>query len=536
MSALPATLITAALAAQAPTASESAPKPHNVLMVVLDDVGVDLLETYERLDVARGRPAGQPAPTPAIQRLLADEGLTFTNAWVSPKCSPTRAQLLTGKFSLRNGIGSVVRSEPIESAANPGLSFDTVLLPQRLAAAPTPYSSAAVGKWHLAAIDQLTAHPGHALGLPAGTWFDEFAGSALNLEPLVRGEGAPSGYFQWRKTYASSTGRATPCPDGTPCQLEWRVPPTAHYATVDTTEDALALMATLPEPWFLYVAYNAVHAPFHVPPTELPAAPCLAPELAPGPCELPAEGNANPYRVRCTLAALDQQLGRLLCAHDAADTTVIVVGDNGTPPDATLPPFTPDRGKGTMYEGGARVPLFIRSPLLAKERRGAVESRLVNSVDLHATVLELARAPQLASALDGVSLVPYLLRGDGPTLRSESYADGFFPNFQPTVSGAPPEGYVCSFHNQTLRDERFKLIRRVGRSQRELERLTRSEEFYDLLEGGAPDTSVAPPRPRPDWFERNDLLASGKPLSEVAQRAYERLSRNLSERYPSLVR
>jgi len=536
MPAFPAALLAAALAAQAQAAPSASTKPHNVLMVVLDDVGVDLLETYERLDVARGRPAGEPASTPAIERLLAEQGLTFTNAWVSPKCSPTRAQLLTGKYSLRNGIGWVMHPERGELIANPGLGFDTVLLPQQLAAAPTPYSSAAVGKWHLASVEQLTAHPAHALGMPAGTWFDEFAGASMNLEPLERGEGVPAAYFQWRKTFASSTGRATPCPGPTPCQLEWRVPPTAHYATVDTTEDALTMMATLPEPWFLYVAYNAVHAPFHVPPSELPAAPCIAPELAPGPCELPADRNANPYRVRCTMAALDQQLGRLLCAHDAADTTVIVVGDNGTPPDATLPPFTPDRAKGTMYEGGARVPLFIRSPLLAKERRGAVESRLVNSVDLHATVLELARAPQLASALDGVSLVPYLLRGDGPTLRSESYADGFFPNFQVTASGAPPEGYVCSFHNQTLRDERFKLIRRVGRHPRELERHTRAEEFYDLLEGGAPDTSVAPPRPQPDWFERNDLLASGKPLSEVAQRAYDRLSRVLSEQYPSLVR
>ncbi len=510
--------------------------PQNVLLIVLDDVGTDLIGAYEALETAQGRPPGLQASTPAIDQLLAAQGVTFSRAWTAPKCSPTRAQILTGLHPFHSGIGAIVRAEPFVGARNPGLYPEAVLLPQCLRGASTPYTSAAVGKWHLGDIVQLEADAGHALGFPHGQWFEFYAGSRFNLEPAYAGASA-NPYFSWRKVYANSLGAPTPCgPTGLPCEVQVVAPPSRNYATADTAEDALALIPTLPEPWFLYVSFNAVHAPYHVPPADLPMAPCLPGAGASLPCALQVSNSAV-SRARCMMSSLDQQVGRLICASDPADTTFILIGDNGSPQQATAPPHDPLHAKGTMYEGGVRVPLIVRSPLIPPARRGAVEAKLVCSVDLYPTVLEIGGVPLSANtATDGVSLVPYLVSDNAPTLRWMSYTEGFFPNFRPTSAGVPPAGYVCHYQNQALRDGRFKLIRRTRRDHQNNALILVSEEFYDLGQGGPPDTSVTPPAPTPDWFEANDLLASGAPLTGEPREAYGRLGRALTARYPTLVR
>jgi arylsulfatase A-like enzyme len=514
----------------------STPPPQNVMLIVLDDVGTDLIGAYEALETAQGRAPGLPASTPAIDQLLAAQGVTFSRAWTAPKCSPTRAQILTGLHPFHSGVGAIVRASPFSGARNPGLFSEAVLLPQQLRAGPTPYASAAVGKWHLGDIAQLEDDPGHALGSPHGQWFQFYAGSRFNLEAVSAGASS-NVYFSWRKVYANALGAPTPCgTSGSPCETPMIAPPSRNYATADTAEDALALIATLPEPWFLYVSFNAVHAPYHVPPVDLPTAPCLPGASASSPCALEVSNSAV-SRARCMMSALDQQIGRLICASDPADTTFILIGDNGSPQSATAAPHNPLHAKGTMYEGGVRVPLIVRSPLVPPARRGAVEERLVSSVDLYPTVLEIAGAPLLPStATDGVSLVPYLVDGAAPTLRWMSYTEGFFPNFRPTSAGVPPAGYVCNYQNQALRDGRFKLIRRTRRDHQNQALILVSEEFYDLGQGGPPDTSVTPPAPTPDWFETNDLIAGGAPLTGEPREAYGRLSEVMATRYPTLVR
>lgn len=507
---------------------------HNVLVIVLDDVGTDMIGAYESYERGLGRPAGVFAETPAIDQLLAAQGVSFAAAWASPKCSPTRAQILTGMFGRRTGIGSIVRTEPFSGARNPGLNADTTLLPQQLAAAPAPYASAAIGKWHLGDIDQFEADPAHPLGWPYGTWFDYYAGSRFNLES-VYGPGSGNTYFSWRKSYASALPQHAPCGLGNvSCEAPALAPPAVNYATVDTTEDALAMMSSLPQPWLLYVSYNAIHSPYHVPPSGLPAAPCLPGGAMAQACELGV--NAGPVDLaRCMMRALDQQIGRLVCAANPADTTIVLIGDNGTPQAAITAPFNPLHGKGTLYEGGVRVPLLIRSPLVPPARRGSFEPRLVSAVDVHATLLEVAGLPPRAGA-DGRSLSGYLASASAPSVRSTNYTEGFFPNFKPLPSGGPPPNYVCNFHNQALRDGRFKLIRRTSRDHANPALTVVREEFYDLAQGGPPDTSSGTPVPTPDWFEEFDLLASGAPLQGDAREAYGRLTRLFATRYPSLVR
>jgi hypothetical protein len=160
----------------------------------------------------------------------------------------------------------------------------------------------------------------------------------------------------------------------------------------------------------------------------------------------------------------------------------------------------------------------------------------VSTVDLFATVLELAGAePATSSTEDSVSLVPYL-HGAQRSQRSTLYSEGFVPNFTPDPStGAPPASYVCTRHHQALRTARFKLIRRTARDHGDPNVILRDEEFFDLLRGGPPDISVFPPPPSPDPYEQNDLLLSGVPAGSVAERTLAALRALLDSEYPSLV-
>jgi arylsulfatase A-like enzyme len=518
-------------AAQAP----SHPPPHNVLLVVLDDVGVDLLGSYENYYRSLGRAPGTPASTPTIDA-LSGESLNFANAWTCPTCTPSRAQIMTGRHGSRTGMGAVLRRTPLGGIPNPGLSHKELLLPEVLGRGPTPYVTAAVGKWHLVDHLQLAASAAHALGAPAGTWFDYFAGSPFNLERALSAPPGTNSYYAWRKIYATAIGPgSSPCgPGALPCEVDRLTPPLQHYATADTTDDALTLIQTLPEPWFLYVAYNSPHFPYHVTPTQLSSADCLPPPTAPTPCVAnPPQSSAE--LARCMLSVVDEQFARLLCAIDPGATTVILTADNGTDGNAIAPPFDPARGKGSLYQGGVGVPLIVRSPLTPPALRGTFHPALVASTDLFATVAQLGGAA--VSTPESVSLVPYLAGTAHSAPRTRVYTEGFFPNFTPRArSSGPPQNYYGSFHNQAVSDGRFKLLRlwdRVGATGA----VTLHEEFYDLAQGGPLNPNTSPPTPTPDWFELNNLLAGGTAgLAPGALLAYTQLGAWLDASYPSLVR
>ena len=94
------------------TACGAAEPTGNVLIVLVDDIGPELLAVYGEGD--------DPPPTPNIDRLAA-EGVLFRNAWANPLCSPTRALIMTGRYAFRTGVGSVINPTtaalPLEDAA-----------------------------------------------------------------------------------------------------------------------------------------------------------------------------------------------------------------------------------------------------------------------------------------------------------------------------------------------------------------------------------------------------------------------------------
>jgi arylsulfatase B len=445
----------ACAAALAPAAQAGAPRP-NVVLIVLDDFGVENLEAF------RG-PDDPPSPCAPHLETLAREGLLFRNAWTNPVCSPSRAQILTGRHGFRTGIGQGIAPES-------GTSLRVDLhdpLPRALAG----YDSSAVGKWHLVSLaDGTRDHP-----LDAG--FRYYAGSLFNLaeaEPsseACRGVKKPLSYWNWLKTYdLDGSGRM-----GTRC---W---PT--YATTDTVDEAILRAKLMEPPWFLYVAFNAPHWPVHEPPEE------LCPDVA---CERiycrerPRAGDdVRADRIRAMIEALDVELGRFLAelrVH-APDTLVLVIGDNGgdhvpTEDDPGATAGLAGRAKSTLYQGGVHVPLLAWGPGVVAGECDA----LVSSTDLYATIAELAG--ERVGAEDSVSLVPYL-RGAREPLRRTVYAEVFTPNQPDAALGQP---FAPTHHARTVRDERFKLVR-ISTPEGEDEQLydlrTDPGERVDLMEGGA---------------------------------------------------
>jgi arylsulfatase A-like enzyme len=406
-----------------------------------------------------------------------------------------------------------------------------VLLPEPLRQASVPYHSLALGKWHLADRVQLDADPLHPLGSPTGRWFDGWAGT-LFTSPTPEGfDPAVYGYSIWKKSFAGYVNtRATPCsPSAPPCTALTIAPPMLNYATADTAEDAIQCLRDSSGPLFLYVAFNAIHTPLHDTPAGLPQPAC--PQYTPPtiPCDFSSQLPLNPARARCMLEALDAQIGRLLCEIDFNDTTVILIGDNGTAKKSTFAPYKPSHAKTTMYEGGLRVPLIVRSPVIPAATRGSMQTAPVHCVDLYATVCELAGVATPPSAADSVSIVPYL-EGSNTALRSYVYSEDFFPHFTPDpTTHAAPAAYGAKHHSQAICDGRFKLIRISRRNTPAPPVVT--ERFFDLLEGGPPVGATA----TPDYFEQNDLLLSGN-LSSAAAGALAALRATLDTDFPYLTR
>lgn len=361
------------LAAQATVSSPAPPGgpggggvPPNVLLLLADDLGVDLVRAY-------GEGAAPPC-TPHLDGLAA-EGLLFRNAWANPRCSPTRAALLTGRHGFRTGIGS-------PGGGGGPLSLDELTLPEALVG----YATACTGKWHLGVTP---------LEHPNLSGFQYYAGSL---------GGSLGDYESWTKVvngdaYVSHT-----------------------YATVDTADEAVARIQALQPPWFLYVPFNAPHVPHHEPPPAL----CPAPDCSDASCgaRLPDE----PRLAKAMTEVLDAEIGRVLEVLDAVAprTVVFFLGDNGTARAATEPPFDPNHAKGSPYEGGVNVPLLVRGPGVTTGECRA----LVGATDLFATIVELAGGESTAE--DSVSLVPYFTN-PRQSLRATVYTEQFTPN-----NAAPP--------------------------------------------------------------------------------------------------
>ena len=422
-----------------PGVAYSAP---NILLIIGDDMGVETLASYGLGE--------NPPKTDALDE-MARQGVRFKNFWAQPVCSPTRATLMTGRYGFRTGIGRPVGDgrmppppeipawAPAESPIVPGCvsAADRALprpfllpgeftLPRALKTKPDlKYSTAAIGKWHLAGegngwID----HPNLA-------GFDHFAG-------LIGGR--PESYFAWNKV------------------VNGEVIGKVGYTPADKVDDAIRWLGAQGEsPWFLWFAFNLGHTPLHLPPEEYLRSDYSAIDSG----EMPQENGQALFTAM--IEAMDTQIDRLLATLDPTvreNTYVIFMGDNGTYGPTVSAPFRRGYAKGTIYEGGVNVPLIVTGPGI---ERGGVSEALVNSTDIFATILEMA-GMDLDEVVpdeirhDSVSFLASLSNPDAPSRRDWIYADEFFGGFE----GIQTADYA-------MRAERYKLLRFEGR-----------EEFYDL--------------------------------------------------------
>lgn len=419
--------LVAAVGAAAPSSAR------NLVVIVMDDLGVDQLGSYGEVKAGMGAPP-EHFVTPRIQA-LADQGLLFRNVWSSPLCSATRATLITGRYGFATGVGG-----PVPILGVPGDPPSYQPLAQALAA--THPVRTAIGKWHLTWYDPTASSPGYApVGVPPeGAGFTEYYGTWNNLDAS---NGSSQHYFDW--------STAVHVPPAAPSVSSV----TEVYATsyeVDQAIDFVDRQAEGPEApdWFLWVGLHSIHTPTQVPPDALHTQQDVKDDFEPS--DLEPLGTGDGPRIRLAmLQAMDTEVGRLLDALDLSDTTVVLLGDNGS--GYALPTSVNSEAKGSIYEGGINVPLIVAGDAVPAPSRGTETAALVHTTDVYATLLELAGASAPPGiTLHGVSFAPVL---SDPSLSPHSliYADGVFNQ------SAKPGAKEPHMHDVALRDARYKLIR-----------------------------------------------------------------------------
>jgi len=405
----------------------------NVLLIIADDYGADAMGLYS---------SAETAPTLTLDTLAAG-GVRFTNCWANPVCSPTRASILTGRHGFRTGVGF------------PGDVVDLNEFTIADAMSNAGYATACIGKWHLSNRTNGDVDNPNLMG------FDYYSGNT---------GGALGDYFAWDKTVNGVTTTVD------------------NYATSENVDDAIVWIdGQDANPWFLWLAFNAAHTPFHLPPNDLHSyddLPNTAEDI---------DSNPVPY-FHAMIEAMDTEINRLLSSMDpevAANTTVIFIGDNGTP--GKVSPEIVRDAKGSLYEGGVWVPCIVSGPAVAGPVNRTNDA-LVHVVDIFDTVLEFAgvdaaTAIPVGTQIDSRSFAPYLADPDLASIHTYSFAERF------SQDGAAEDG-------KTIRNESYKLIR-FDDGQ---------EEFFDIAN---------------DPTESRDLLAGGRTLRGARKSNYEALVESL---------
>jgi len=338
----------------------ASPRP-NILLIVGDDMGYADVGFHGCKDI----------PTPNLDALAAS-GVRFTSGYVSgPYCSPTRAGLMTGRYQTRFGY------EFNPAQATSGLPLTERTIADRLKAAG--YVTGLVGKWHLGAQPQFH---------PQKRGFDEFYGFLAGAHDYFKSAGILRG--------------------------------TQPVTELDYTTDAFGREAVAfierhkSEPWFLYLAFNAVHTPMEA--TDERRA------------KFANEADERRRTYDAMMLAMDEAIGRvrkkLVETGLEQNTLVFFISDNGGP---TMPGTTinasrndPLRGsKRTTLEGGIRVPFVVSWPGHVKP---GVFAQPAIQLDLTATALAAAGVQANPDGkLDGVNLLPFLAGGKAGTPHEALY-------------------------------------------------------------------------------------------------------------------
>lgn len=389
---------------EGPATAPAGERPPNIVFILADDLGINDISAFG------GGVAGGRVPTPNIDRLAA-EGALFAQAYAgTASCAPSRAMILTGRYPTRtgfeftptpDGMGRMVAmlSDSARSGLPPvdwnrdaagdvppfdeqGLPGTEVTIAEILKGAG--YHTVHIGKWHLGSGKEFGANAqgfDESLLMASGLHLPEgdpgVVNAKLDFDPIDR--------FLWARMQYAAAFNEGPL-----------FAPGGYLADWWTDEAVKVIRANRNRPFFLYLAHWGVHTP-----------------LQATRADYEAVGDIKPHRLRVYAAmvrALDRSVGRVLAALKAEgldDNTIVVFSsDNGGAGYVGLPEINaPYRGwKLTMFEGGIRVPLFMRWP--ARIAPGTRVARPAAHIDLMPTFAAAAGAPlPTGVAIDGIDLL-----------------------------------------------------------------------------------------------------------------------------------
>lgn len=360
----PVLLASLFLAAPATTWAAANAAPPNIVFILADDLG------WADVAFHRGN-----APTPHLDR-LAREGLELTRHYVAPVCSPTRTGLMTGRVWSRFGV--------VNPQAERALPWDTVTLPRMLKAAG--YDTGMTGKWHLGSLPEQG---------PNRFGFDHSHGSL--------GGGVTPYSHKYKKGKYTNTWHRN-------CEL---IEEPGYVTDLITAEAVRWIEGRSRAPFFLYVAFTAVHLPIKEPDEWVARVPATV------------TGEVARHYAACVMH-LDDSVGKILAALDRTgrrqNTLIVFTSDNGGStaenndsaypddkcPGGRLPGNNlPWRGqKGDLYEGGTRVPAIVSWPGHAKPGQVATPVQITDWLPTFAALT--GYQPPRDLKWDGTSILPVI--------------------------------------------------------------------------------------------------------------------------------
>ncbi|WP_066631376.1 sulfatase-like hydrolase/transferase [Labilibacter marinus] len=359
--------------------NEAPSKRPNIILINADDLGYADPSCY----------GGKLFTTPNID-LLAEEGVRFTDAYVSaPVCSPSRHGLLTGSYQQRFGIQWNHDTWKIKHRQNERVvPIDHKHI--NLAFSDAGYVTAIAGKYNLEGYPETSFDHEFSLTSAGSNYFPEADGRYLGVDGVPK----PKGGFQMMMWGPEREGD--------------------EYLTDRCGRQSVEfIQKNKDKPFFLYLAFNAVHTPLHAKKEHLPKVSHIQSEV---------------MKLYAAMAiSIDENVGKIievLEKENLRENTIIVfVSDNGPANSAHLripewwPKDTPyhllgqcaplSGYKGTLREGGIRIPYIISWP--SQLAKGKEINQAVSTLDLYPTLCAAADVKTPANThLDGVNLLPWL--------------------------------------------------------------------------------------------------------------------------------
>lgn len=431
----------------------------NILFILTDDQGWTSLQSY----------GNQHVPTPHLDR-LADQGMRFTNAYVMPQCTPTRAALLTGQHTARNGMWHVIGwyGSPWARVSEPmfreQLEPTQCRLPHALRAAG--YQTGMAGKWHLTNSDY-----------GFYTYLKQTAGDTFGFDEVAPpGKGSQNEGDKWVDHLTDSA-----------CQF---------------------IEANRERPWFYYLAHHTLHNRVSAP-EEL-----VQKYRDKG---APETGLQNATYL-AAIEHLDHSVGRIMQTLDdtglTENTIVVFLSDNGgiknqynlpqwdgSPLDGSKPLSLKEQqfdnaplreGKGSVFEGGIRVPCIVRWPGVIEP--GSVSASPIHVVDWFPTLCGAAGI-RLQQATEGTDLLP-VFQGDSIPERALFW---YLPLYDLRWASTP---------SAAIRRGDWKLIEYFGDSYdaNQQYHIGNKSELYNLRQDIGETTDLADEHPQRTQTLRQELV------------------------------